>query len=332
MRLILDTMLWGYIGQTGSREKFERCALAHGWKVCTPPATLMETFRDTNAERRTAGILALMSPHWVRLHTEADMECMEIVAEAKRLRPKWVRQLPRPGRPAALRDFWKHQIWRATARDPDYMALFRSPGKEQQEREEVKLVDAMRWNRRERLRVNRSSWRLDDITVTPTDDALVEDLYGWEAGVPVEPWRLQGRDVLRYALRNRHGVDRPDVDTTVADWLDPYLHLNNMVKDKDDFGRFWLFEVERTRMPRHWMRWAIQESQTMAKVRSSDGRDGQIASYLFDAEVFLTEDGNFFDALERVKEVSLTPFADVRRVRIHPNDADVVEIIESALT
>lgn len=127
-------------------------------------------------------------------------------------------------------------------------------------------------------------------------------------------------------------VDRPDIDTTIADWLHPYLHLGSIKRDKDDFGRFWLSEVEASRMPRHWMRWAVQESQELAKVRDSDGRDCQLASYLFDADVFVTEDGGFFRALEHVKKSTPVPFAELLRVKVHPNDASVVEIVEAALS
>lgn len=112
MRVILDNNVWSYVGIEGSRAELEAPAQASRLSVRTPPATLLEVLRTKDTEKRDRIIDAMTSRHWVRLRTEADLECEEFVAEARRTRPQWVRQLPRPGRPATLREFWTRGIWR----------------------------------------------------------------------------------------------------------------------------------------------------------------------------------------------------------------------------
>ena len=330
VKLILDTMVWSRIGRSRSREALEQCALARGWQICTPPSTLLEIFRDSNAERRNANIQPLLSRHWIRLRTEADMESMEIVVEARRVRPNWARQIPLTGRAASLRNFWTHQLWRETARRPEHVATFEAPGSERRKQEETALIDAMRWNH-DQLPKRGQPPKVGGSTVSPADETPLDALYGGWNG-PTDRWRVAGRDAMRYELRNRHFVDRPDIDTTVADWLNIYLHLSAVAKDWDDFGRFWLLDVRADRMPRQWMRWAIQFSQTIGSVGDSDGRDNQLATYLYDADVFITEDRRFVNALERVKPAAPVPFAEVKKIRVDPADAPVVEVIEAALS
>ncbi len=51
---------------------------------------------------------------------------------------------------------------------------------------------------------------------------------------------------------------------------------------------------------RNWLRWAVRTVQLKFKLRESDGQDEQLAAYLPDCDVFLTEDQRFFLVLTEI--------------------------------
>ncbi|MFG2491513.1 hypothetical protein ACGFSD_10695 [Streptomyces caniferus] len=57
-------------------------------------------------------------------------------------------------------------------------------------------------------------------------------------------------------------------------------------------------------MPRNWLRWVSGVALLEHKVTKSSGRDNQLARYLPDCDVFLSEDRRFVRALQRVKEAA----------------------------
>ncbi|MEE4417787.1 hypothetical protein [Streptomyces bugieae] len=270
----------------------------------------------------------MTSRHWVRLHTEADLECAELVAEARRTRPRWVRQLPQPGRPAALREFWTRRIWREAARDSTPLAA-RQP----------LLTDAVEDHvfgvlKSNSLAMREAEWHAEDlakVTYLATEEAPDSYLAGWRRGTHAAGWRVEGRDVFRHAL-DRHDLKTwAGHDTTYGDWLAPYLHLDRVLRDPEDFTRFWLTDVDEARMPRNWLRWASGVALLEHKVTKSSGRDNQLACYLPDCDVFLSEDRRFVRALQRVKEAAPMPLPEIRWVDIEASGSRAVDVIAAAL-
>ncbi|MDT0380210.1 hypothetical protein RM572_15735 [Streptomyces sp. DSM 42041] len=328
MRVILDSNVWSYVGIDGCKAELESLARSRRLSVRTPPATLLEVLRTKDAEKRDRIIDAMTSRHWVRLRTEADMECEEFVAEARRLRPQWVRQLPRPGRPAALRDFWTRQIWREAARDSAPLAA-RQPDLTGEVEDHV--FGILKDNS---LAMRHSDWRGEDlakVTYVATEEAPDSYLAGWRHRSPAPGWRVEGRDVFRHAL-DRHDLKTwAGRDTTYGDWLAPYLYLDRVMRDLEDFTRFWLTDIIEARMPRNWLRWVSGVALLEHKVTKSTGRDNQLACYLPDCDVFLSEDRRFVRALQRVKETAPIALPEIRCVDIEASGGGAVDVIAAAL-
>ncbi|MER7841903.1 hypothetical protein ABTY98_39965 [Streptomyces sp. NPDC096040] len=328
MRVILDNNVWSYIGIEGSKSELETLAQGRRLSVRTPPATLLEVLRTKDAEKRDRIIDAMTSRHWVRLRTEADVECEEIVAEARRIRPEWVRQLPQPGRPADLREFWKRRIWRQAAQNSAPLAA-----------RQRRLMDGVEDHvfgvlKSDSLAMRQVDWRAEDlakVTYVATEVAPDSYLAGWQRGTPIAGWRVEGRDVFREALNRKGLTTLAERGTTYEDWLAPYLHLDRVLRDPEDFTRFWFTDVSEARMPRNWLRWVSRVALLEHKVTKSTGRDNQLACYLPDCDVFLSEDRRFVRALQRVKETAPISLPEIRWVDVEASGGRAVEVIAAAL-
>lgn len=328
MRVILDSNVWSYVGIEGSKAELESLSHSRRLSIRTPPATLLEVLRTKDVGKRDCIIDAMTSRHWVRLRTEVDVECEEFVAEARRKRPEWVRQLPLPGGPAVLRDFWTRGIWRQAAQDSAPLAA-RQPRITGSAEDQV--FGALKQNS---LSMREANWSTDDltkVTYTATEEAPDSYLAGWHRGTPVAGWRVEGRDVFRHALARHDLMTLTRRDTTFGDWLAPYLHLDRVMQDPEDFTRFWLADVDEARMPRNWLRWVSGVALLEHKVTKSTGRDNQLACYLPDCDVFLSEDRRFVRALQRVKETAPIPLPEIRWVDIKASGGRAVDVIAAAL-
>ncbi|MGW6506476.1 hypothetical protein ACWGCP_02760 [Streptomyces niveus] len=327
MRVILDSNVWSYVGIEGSKAEFESLARARRWSVRTPPATLLEVLRTKDAEKRDRIVDAMTSRHWLRLRTEVDVQCEEFVAEARRRRPHWVRQLPQPGRPAALRAFWTRRIWREAARDSATLAARQSRLAESADDDYAIL-------KRNSLAMRKADWPGEDlakVTYWATEESPDVYLAGWERGTHAAGWRVEGRDVFRHGLDLHSLRALEGHDTTFVDWVAPYLHLDHVVRDPEDFTRFWLADADEAQMPRNWLRWVSGVALLEHKVTKSTGRDNQLACYLPDCDVFLSEDRRFVRALQRVKETAPIPLPEIRWVDIEASGGRAVDVIAAAL-
>ncbi|MFD6026028.1 hypothetical protein [Streptomyces griseoluteus] len=328
MRVILDNNLWSYVGIEGSKAELESLAQSRRLSVRTPPATLLEVLRTKDAQKRNRIIDAMTSRHWVRLRTEADVECEEIVAEARRIRPHWARQLPQPGRPADLREFWTRRIWRQAAQDSAPLAA-----------RQRRLMDVVEDHvfgvlKSNSLAMRETDWRAEDlakVTYMATEEAPDSYLAGWQRGTYAPGWRVEARDVFREALNGHRSMTWAGSGATYRDWLEPYLYLDRVLRDPEDFTRFWLTDVNEVRMPRNWLRWVSGVALLEHKVTRSTGRDNQLACYLPDCDVFLSEDRRFVRALQRVKETAPISLPEIRWVDVEASGGRSVDVIAAAL-
>ncbi|MET9881055.1 hypothetical protein ABZZ36_41705 [Actinacidiphila glaucinigra] len=160
---MLDTNLWAYIGDQAAGERVKRLMRARGHRAVSPPSVLLEVLQHPLDEKRAAIVRALVTTTDERLRTEADVGAAEVVAEARRLRPGWVRALPDSGREATWRTSWTKQVWR---RAVEHHERFRQTKPfEQRKREVEHIVAAQRETRHQAFHANFSltdlagSWR-----------------------------------------------------------------------------------------------------------------------------------------------------------------------------
>lgn len=274
-----------------------------GWTVCTPPATLLEVVATGDEDRRRKMVELLSSGLWVRLRTEADQEASEVVGEVRRLRPNWLRQIAAKGDEARHRTYWTKTVWRQARNSLDRL---HQASKEVHAGAIQYSYESQLSNRR--VRIESGLPPITDLSnqrVVPNDSASPAYLKGWEAGVAVDWWRVHGRDVFASAIHSYEYARARRSQSAYGDWLDVYVNLSKIQSDWPDFTRFWFDEVDRSRMPRIWTRWAVQTAQLNSKVTSSSGGDDQLSTYLTDCEVFVTGDRRLARAIELAEKSSL---------------------------
>lgn len=99
MKVGLDSMIWSYIGKRGEKVAFEDLEGELGLRVVIPPSILLEVLRTANPDDRAAITAAVTARGSERVHPlpEARLESDELVSEARRLRPEWLRRFPQLG-------------------------------------------------------------------------------------------------------------------------------------------------------------------------------------------------------------------------------------------
>lgn len=297
MRVMLDTNLWSSIGDEQTVDKFNTAMASRNIEIVTPPSVLVEVARLPVAEARQRIVHALTTGRRYRLRTEAALESAELIREAKRVRPQWLRQMPDTGRTNSLDTFWTKRVWREAADNSTRIHEYQVA---EHEVASDYLVSHQKEQRREILRTNFEVRPLTAIKAERGPDTPEPYLCGW-SGEPVEAWRIICRDIYWYNLLivgGRAVFTRED--STFADWVGAYLNLSVPRSDLADFTRFWTHDVELLNMPRNWLRWAVHLVQTTQRIGPGNPADEQHSTYLLDSDIFISADARYITALQAV--------------------------------
>jgi hypothetical protein len=306
MRVALDTNVWSFLADRDERTAFECLMSSHNMTVVLPPGTLLEVMRTTDADRRRRIVEVLTRGRRQYLRSDAALESEEVIAEARRLRPQWLRARPHTDRVASLDAFWTKRIWRIARQSPERLvAIDKAMGT----RDRDTIVANQHRNKEiiEELRKadHRGEWKhlnLSEMQATPTEDMPLEDRAGWPNSNRVDAWRAICMATYWRALKVVPSRARwTGEDTTFADWIGSYIVLHKMCKDRADFNRFWYCEVQASNMPRNWLRWAIDVAQWERKITLGNPGDAQQGSWLVDADFYLTADRRFAQILDMVE-------------------------------
>jgi hypothetical protein len=297
MRLIIDTNIWSRLADHHQQYPFARLVREKGLEVVVPPATLLEVMWTPDRAARKAAVRLVCRDTWRRLKTEAESEANDLVGEINRLRPKWLRTQPDPGIVADLERFWLRAIWEL-ARSGDRRLLADAQTKGAAERASIlnlQRTQQAQWREEGIFRsLEEAQKAIRTLRLGPGSDpnqTRQAELEGWEAGTSVEPWRWYIRAILwdalaqapiRTAFTGEH--------TTYADWVGAYVDLSTLRASQRDFGHLLLYEVDEKRMPRAWLRWAVHFAQHSARLGQGNPVDAQLATYLVEADLFVTND------------------------------------------
>lgn len=310
MRIALDTNLWSYLAVSGRVEELNSRAAAAGVRIVTPPSILLEALQTREVERRMAIVGALVSGRRIRPPSEAETMCREVVAEIRRLHPRWLLRMPDTAKVASLNSFWTRGIWRQAFERA--RSLRANPS-------DLSMRSLVTSNQRTNMsNAKQEGFDIRDLNalqVVPT----AGDVFGgrgWRDDRPVAMWRAECANLYRHQLLvvgSRAVVTGED--STFADWVGAYVDLRKVKEDLDDFLAMWLYQVEATAMLRNWVGWAIVWAQMQRKVELSGATDAQHSAYLCDCDLFLTADKRFAHALNVVAEQAPAPIAATRLVR-----------------
>lgn len=327
VRLILDTNLWSSVGREGSVEHLNNLMAQQRAVLIMPPSILVEVLKTPVAATRDSIIQAMTTGRRQRLPSEAQSESDEFVSAVRAARPQWLRRMPDTARVASLNSFWTKRVWQNSLVASDRLHDFQVARKPIIDH----LVQQQRDQRSEVLRLSFNVDPLTEITASADSGAPIDYLGGWDGG-PVEAWRISNRDLFweQLVTEPRRALLSPR-DTTYADWVGAYVDLRALAADKADFTRLWLYEVELSVTPRSWLRWAINFAQTSMKVTEGNPSDEQHGAYLLDADLLLTADKRFVEAIKLVRKSCPFVIAEPLWVDRHGGKASVVDDILETL-
>lgn len=309
--MILDTNVWTYIGERNEQHRLEELEHRLDIELVLPPSMLLEALNTPVPHLRASIVAAMTSRRGHRVHPlpEARLESDEVVAQARTLRPGWVKRFPQPTRVRSLEAFWTRRLWQEAARDPERVANA-STGEMDSLAETI--VQVQRENKETMLA---DGFRLDDSEAwVDLSGQPAEIVAGWD-GQRIEAWRAESALTWWSALVTRpRQARRILADTSYADWAGVWLNLDAIALNREQWNRFWYHEVEAAAMPRAWLRSALPWVQLQTKLGTGNPRDAQHAAYLVDADVFITADRRLHQGLEVIRDWGPVTFAETRLV------------------
>jgi hypothetical protein len=298
-RVLLDTNVWDYIIEANGVESLRKAAKTNHVAIVACPAVVYECLGVGDPDKRKRRAKALAREDWIRLMPEAFSEAEDVRREIERLRPEWLLASP------DLRQWYRHRAdwqgafwWRVRSQPHAVAAHIKVLGDDrlQQARQESKAarkqaeslqhtIHTFKWN------------RATSVFAVPTP--------GWD-GHEFEAWRglsvsLWWRDLV---LRQSQ---------TTLEWLGPWLDLRAIRSDQSSWTRLWTREVDTSALPREWIRWAMAEAQATRATSSGTPGDNQLATYLIDVDVFVTNDKVLVDLTGAMRPHCPAPLAEARR-------------------
>jgi hypothetical protein len=324
----MDTNVWSFVAEQGREHELRALAAESGWILTVAPITIIEAAKTADPGLRRAILSALTTRGTVHLRTEAQMEGAEFVAEANRVRPEWVRKRPRNLLEVArLEKFWTHRVPQRAKYDPD---LLGDPDvHDDRAIRDVELA-SQSFTQRELRGSDRplDPTNLQSLSAYLSPNAPSEFALGFDG--PIEAWRASSAGYYWAQLAHDANFGR-DLrrDTTMADWIDPFIDLHAVRADRLSFNVFWYRDVDRAAMVRNWLRWAAKTAQLAFRLGKGNAYDAANASYFPDYDVYLTSDRRFFLTSEKV--IAQSPVAMPRLGHVDRSAKSAVQAIAAAL-
>lgn len=338
MRVLLDTNIWSRLADQQQQDSFVRLVRSMELTVVVPPATLLEILRTPHRAARRTRVRLICRMTWQRLKTEAESEADELIQEIRRLHPEWLLAQPNLDRITDLERFWLNDIWEAARREnPGILGKAHTLGAAERAKVlNLQRQQQARWREEGTLRsLEKLQHDIRFLRVMPQPDPIYirqAEQFGWEAGKAVEPWRCTAQVAYWHSLAVApQRAQYTGEDTTYADWVGSYVDLDEVRKNKREFGRMLLYETADARMPRAWLRWAIDFAQHSVRIGAGNPVDGQLAPYLVEADLFATNDRRLARIVEAVRPNSPSPCATGAFVDIQAADGRVLDAFKEAI-
>lgn len=318
--LLIDTSVWSYLAEDTGPDTVAALLKRTGHEAVLNSMMLTEALRTGDIGKRTAIVNMMASRHWRKL--PADAEAMELVEEVRRLRPEWLRLIPKTARLFSFRDYWTKVYWREAKTEPEKVLerLAKATAEDDAEAENARVQAANKamWPF---LEGDLASAALAANTAEDHPDPDPGSRLGWPADTPVLLWRVSARDIM-WATLGREAAGRliGYSDKTQEDSLGAYVDLKAMRKDRESFNRFFLFDIEGWNVPRCWWHGTVEVLQLGKRLANSNGMDAAHASHLPDCDYLFTTDKRFHDIVKVASETMGAPCGGaVVLVEEHPN-------------
>lgn len=247
-----------------------------------------ETLRLENASLRADLIRLMTNARFHRLMPEAYSESMEILREIERVRPMWLRKKPDLRFFNRLKNDWSRKtggFWVRCSRSPDSEAQFlRSV--------EPEMIEGAR----AQAKVARKEMISADWKRNPPMDVTLAGFHNPISGrrsEMVEAWRMDSLVGLTYGLAREGNAYR--------DWMAPFVELDDGLLASDAWVEFWLHLIDKSAVPRQWLRWAHSFAQRFRTVTPGSPADTQLFTYLIETDVVITADKALLEILEECR-------------------------------
>jgi hypothetical protein len=317
--VLLDTNVWNYVVDAEGVEPLRKTAKAHDVSILACPAVAYECLRVPDPEKRKRRAKALAREDWRRMMPEAFSEAEDFRREVRRLRPRWLVESPDLRWWSRNRADWKSGFWRRVRQDPAMVSgHIKTLGDARLERARVQSRTARKEAQTLGLTIHTFKWnRATSIFTGPTPG---------RDGLPFEAWRA-------FAISTWWNDLVLGQSQTSLDWLEPWLDVLAIRSDQASWTKLWTREVEASALPREWIRWAMAEAQATRSISSGTPGDNQLATYLVDADVFVTTDKVFADLTDAMRPHCPAPIAQTHRSPAGPDALEfVLELLRSGLT
>jgi hypothetical protein len=302
MQILLDSNIWRYISDADAAGALQLAVSRTRNRIVIAPSVLYEALRvqDVAVRRKLADVMT--RPAWYRLMPDAYSESEELKTEIRRLRPKWMRERPDLERFKRFRSDWKKRnggFWSRARNTPDsehnYLRLA--------ERDTLDLARA-------NARIDRKSFigseHLHHGVPLKSVKALLNSPETHRSRDAIEMWRLSACSSMAMLLGEK--------DSPYLDWLAGEVELQLISLDAKAWEQFWFYEVEAPRLPRMWLRWAMEYMQLFQKVTDGTPVDAQIASNLAEVDLFVSADKRFIEMCQRCQREAPFSVAEAKSV------------------
>ena len=338
-RLMLDTNIWSRLAEQGQQYQFNKLVRNKQIDVVMPPATLLEVLRTHDRQLRRAVTKLVCRKVWRHLRTEAQAEAAELVAEIRRLRPAWILDQPDLDAITGHERFWLRTIYDLASADaPQLLSLNQVVGmRERREISNLQEAQQVRFRSDGFFRsIEEAQKQFPTLAVTPgppgSPTSRSAQAAGWDPGTKVAPWRLDLLSVQWEALVldpvRTHFTGQV---ATYADWVGAYVNLQAVSYSRRDFGHLILYEIDEAHMPRTWLRRAVALIQHSMKLSRGNPVDAQLASYLVDADLFVTNDKRYARIIEAVRPSAKTSYAATLYADIHGAGENAVAAVAGVI-
>jgi hypothetical protein len=311
-RVLLDTNIWRYVVDHGAQGSLLRLARIGSYAVQIAPGVLYETLRLRDVSLRASLVRLMTNARFRRLMPEAYSESMEILREIERIRPGWLRDAPDLRFFHRLKKDWSRTMggfWVRCERLPEREARF--IGQSEGDLMEGAKAQAQA-ARKEMIDIG---WKSNP----PMDKTLAGFNFpvpGWR-GDMVEAWRIDSLVSMTYGLAHQGHAYR--------DWIAPFVELDDGLLRSAAWGEFWLYAVDKSALPRQWLRWAHSFAQRFRKVTPGSPGDTQLSTYFVETDVVITADKALLEILEECRPYAPCKLPEGRLVPA--GAAGVVELL-----
>ena len=296
-RVLPDTNVWSNVAREDQVEALRKVARANHVDVVACPAVVYELLRTSEPEFRKRDLRAVTLKCWLRPMSEMFQLAEEVRSEITRLHPEWLRDPPDLAAWYAQRADWSGSrgFW------------LRARNHSEVVHEHIATLEEERLDvARSAAKVNRESMPIDfaHLDLSLATSAFEDHPAGWE-GDRFEAWRSQAIQQWTEGLFNTSR-------TVYREWLGHWVDLTVIRRDSSAWIRFWVYEVDRARMPLHWLAWAFSFVTATRKVTRGTPVDCQIGLYLSACEFFVSGDRVFGEVVDKVRLWSPVKLGEVR--------------------